>query len=241
MLIRTFPSVAIATAMLAAGCSAGLLGSGRIVSQTRPVAGASAVSLAGVGDLTIVQGEPESLVIEAEDNILPHIRTKVDDGLLEISEEGSVSPTKPIYFKLTISHLSKIISSGAGSVQSDKFSSPGLLDLRVEGAGKVKLSQLECETLKVVLSGAGDVKLQGRTRTQDVDLTGAANYVADDLRTQSTKLVISGAGHAKVWAMGELDVNISGTGDVDYYGTPQIKKQIEGVGSLHSLGDKPRG
>jgi hypothetical protein len=85
------------------------------------------------------------------------------------------------------------------------------------------------------------VKLQGRTRTQDVDLTGAANYVADDLRTQSTKLVISGAGHAKVWAMGELDVNISGTGDVDYYGTPQIKKQIEGVGSLHSLGDKPRG
>ena len=240
MKIKPSLMAAALTALLAAGCSAGLVGSGHIVSETRQVAGTNAVSLAGVGDLTIVQGEPESLVIEAEDNLLPHIRTRVVNGLLEISEKGSLSPTKPLHFKLTVSTLGKITSSGAGSVQSDKFSSPGLLDLRVEGAGKVKISQLECETLKLVLAGAGDVNLQGHARTQDVEISGAAAYRADDLRTQSTKLVISGAGSAKVWAIGELNVEISGTGNVDYFGTPQIKKQIDGVGSLHALGDKPR-
>jgi hypothetical protein len=179
-------------------------------------------------------------VVEAEDNLMPLIDTKVNAGLLEISEKGRVEPTKPIRFTLTVSQLNKVVSTGAGSVHCAKFSSPGLLDLRVEGAGAVVFSQLECASVKVVLSGAGDVKLQGRTRNQNVEISGAANYIADDLRTQVTKLVIDGAGDAKVWALGELDVAINGVGSVDYYGLPKVTKEVNGAGSLRSLGDKPR-
>jgi hypothetical protein len=233
--------LAIAVAVLAVvGCSAGVVGSGRVITETRPVSGVSAVSLGGVGELTIVQGEPESLEIEAEDNIMPHIRTETNAGILDIGEKGGVEPKKPIRFKLTVSRLTKVYSSGAGSVRADKFSSPGLLDLRVNGAGAVEFSQLECASVKVVLAGAGAVKLQGHTRNQDVEISGAANYLAGDLRTQYTKLAISGAGNARVWAMSELDVSISGMGKVDYYGNPTIKQEIAGVGSLHSLGEKAR-
>jgi hypothetical protein len=223
--------------VLAAGCSPRVGGSGHVITETRPISAANAVSLAGVGELTIVQGEPESLVIEAEDNIMPLIRTKVEGGRLEISEKDA-SPTKPIRFTLTIKDLTKIISTGAGTIRSAKFVSPGPLDFRVEGAGTVDFEQIECASVNVVLSGAGDVKLQGHTRNQDVELSGAAKYAAGDLRTHSAKVRISGAGNARVWATSDLDAEISGVGSVDYFGTPIIKKQISGVGDLHSLGDK---
>ena len=239
MFNKMFLSVGALT-LLAAGCSARVGGSGNVISQTRPISGVDAVSLEGVGDLTIVQGEPESLVIQAEDNILPLVKTETGAGLLTISEKGSLAPTKPIRFTLTVSSLKKVVSSGAGNVRSAKLTSPGLLDLRVEGAGTVDFSQLECSSVKVVLAGAGDVKLDGHTRNQDIEISGAANYKAADLRTQVTKLSVNGAGDAKVWAMSELDVDINGAGSVDYYGKPTVKREINGVGSLHALGDKPR-
>ena len=240
MLNKTFlPAVILALAV--AGCSGRrLVGSGHVITETRPISGVGVVSLEGVGDLTIVQGEPESLLIEAEDNILPLIQTKTDGGTLEISEKGTVVPTKPLRFTLTVSHFSKVVSAGAGNIHAARFSSPGLLDLRVEGAGAVNFTQLECASVKVVLAGAGDVKLDGHTRSQDVEISGAAKYAAGDLRTQFTKLTINGAGEAKIWAMSELDVNVNGAGSVDYYGDPKIKKEINGIGSLRSLGEKAR-
>jgi hypothetical protein len=236
---KVFFAVSLAAVFLAVGCSR-LVGSGRVITETRQVSGVNAVSLEGVGELTIVQGEPESLVVEAEDNIMRQIRTGTKNGLLEISESGSFSPTKPIRFQLTVGQLSKIFSAGAGSIRLNRLTSPGLLDVRVEGAGAVDISQLECASLQVVVSGAGDIKVQGRCRDQKVELSGAGKYRAGDLRTQATRLDVSGAGNATVWAVTDLNVTIDGVGDVHYYGSPKIKQEINGVGSLKSLGDKPR-
>ena len=242
MLPKVFCVAGLSTLLLTIGCSrlVGVVGSGHVISQTRPVpAEVNAVSLGGVGELMIVQGGPPSLVIEAEDNILPHITSETKNGLLEISESG-IAPTKTIHFILTVGQLNKIFSSGAASIRLDSLTIPGVLELRVEGAGGVNISKLESASVKAVLAGAGDIKIQGRTRNQEIDISGAAKYLAGDLRTQSTRLDVSGAGDAKVWAMSDLDVTIDGAGDVDYYGSPKIKKAINGVGSLHSLGDKPR-
>ena len=60
-------------------------GSGDVVTETRAVSGFDRVILGGIGELTLIQGEEESLEIEAEDNILPQITTEVRDGTLTIS------------------------------------------------------------------------------------------------------------------------------------------------------------
>ncbi len=226
--------------LLTGACAGGVVGSGHVVTETRAVPAINAVNLAGVGELTIVQGDKAALVVEAEDNILPSIKTRTEGGTLEIREKGSIAPKKPLRFRLTVSQLNKIVVSGAGGIRSDRFANAGLLDLEAEGAGSVELTKLECPTLKLVISGAGDVKLQGRARNQDVEIAGAGKYLADEFRTEITKLEISGDGTAQVWAIGELEVSISGVGQVDYYGKPKLKKDITGLGKLHALGPKGR-
>ena len=62
--------------MLLAGCSF-VRGSGVTVTETREVSNFDRVQLQSIGELTIIQGEPESLTIEAESNIVRRIKTDV--------------------------------------------------------------------------------------------------------------------------------------------------------------------
>jgi len=43
---------------------------------------------------------------------------------------------------------------------------------------------------------------------------------------------------ATVWAVEDLDVAIRGIGNVEYYGTPTVKKSVSGIGSVTSLGNR---
>ena len=54
-----------------------VVGSGKVVSETREVSGFTSVSVSGSGQAQITVGDSDSLVIEAEDNILPLIETSV--------------------------------------------------------------------------------------------------------------------------------------------------------------------
>ena len=62
-------------------------GSGNVISETRSVANFENVSLSGIGTLYIIEGDEESLEIEAEDNLLEHIETEVRGRTLEIKIE----------------------------------------------------------------------------------------------------------------------------------------------------------
>jgi hypothetical protein len=44
--------------------------------------------------------------------------------------------------------------------------------------------------------------------------------------------------NATLWAVGDLRVQISGAGHVDYWGQPNLRKSISGFGSVDARGDK---
>jgi len=46
------------------------------------------------------------------------------------------------------------------------------------------------------------------------------------------------SGYATVWATGTIDGQISGSGNVKYYGRPQTSVSISGSGKIESLGEK---
>ena len=77
-------------------------GSGHVRSESRAVQGFDQVVLTGSGELAITQGCAESLTIEAEDNILPLLRSDVSSGRLTLGgkDNASFSATQPIRYKL---------------------------------------------------------------------------------------------------------------------------------------------
>ena len=217
-------------------------GSGTLTSETRQVSDFDAVQIDGFGKLIITQGETESLKIEAEDNILPHITSQVKGktlylGLDNNRWQSSFFPTESVTFYLTVKNLQSIDLSGAAEIQMDALHTDNM-KLNVSGAGNVEIKALNAESLKVSYSGAGKCSLGGEVQKQDVRVSGLGNYSASDLRSQTASINLSGAGNMEIWAEDSLDINVSGAGNVEYWGTPRVSQDISGIGNIKSRGSQ---
>lgn len=63
-------------------------------------------------------------------------------------------------------------------------------------------------------------------------INGAGEFSAKKLVTTETKIVIRGFGKAEVNAEDALDVEITGSGVVKYYGTPRVTQTLSGGGEI---------
>ena len=226
----------LAVMALLAGCSVGAtVGSGKVATETRAVSGVEAVEFAFVGDMTITQGDEESLTITGDDNILPLIKSDVTGGVLRVYTQGvnMAQSITPLRYELKVKDLSRMTLSGAGSINAPELTTERLR-ATVSGAGTLRVDALAADALEVSLSGIGDANIAGVVERQQVTLAGAGTYFGEELRSGVADTTISGLGNAKVWVTEKLNATISGAGSIEYKGDPQVTQQVSGVGSVNA-------
>ena len=216
-------------------------GSGNVITQTREVSGFHGVEVSYPAQVLIQQGEAESVKIEAEDNVMPGLQTRVSGGTLEIfykSDSGKfVAPKKLVKITITVKNLSSVDFSSAGDLTIEKVKTDNL-NISLSGAGNLKLDEIHAQNLQVNLSGAGSMNASGTADHLGLNISGFGDFKGGELHGQTSNVSISGAGSATVWADDTLTAQVSGAGSINYYGSPSVSKQISGVGSVKQLGNK---
>ena len=205
--------VAILTVLLLLSACAVVNGSGQVATETRQVSGFTKIDLSGTGEVTIEQGAAESLTVEADDNVLPSLTSKVSDSTLKLGKKtGTTLRTRsPIRYHVTVKELT---------------------GLEVSGAGSVHAQGMTLQTLRVDISGSGAVNVTGSAVEQDVQVSGSGTYDAADLPSQKVTAEISGSGQVAVAVSRELKIDISGSGTVTYSGDPSVKQDVSGSGRV---------
>lgn len=213
-------------------------GSGTIVSEPRSVSQFDQISVSGSGQLLISQGQEEALTIEADDNLLPLIKSEVVNGHLRIGPDHvNLRPAKTIRYQLKLKNLKALHLSGSLNAESGPLKTESLA-LHISGSGKFHIGGLETGELSTHVSGSGDTRIAGRTRVQNISISGSGNHEAPNLQSNEATVGISGSGHATLWVKEALTANISGSGDVEYYGSPNVTSHTSGSGRVHSRGGK---
>ncbi len=184
-----------------------------ITKESRSVSGFEEVQLNGVGNLSIEQTGSESLSVEAQEHVLPKLKTEVVNNRLIIgpTPNTTIRTTEPINYTLTVKDLSALGVSGSANV---------------EAAG------INTDRLTVTVSGAANIKIGGEADEQEINISGSGNYRAGDLESKEVKIAVMGAGSALVNVSEELDAEISGVGSVEYIGDPTVKQDVSGVGRV---------
>lgn len=113
------------------------------------------------------------------------------------------------------------------------LSGPIVSDWKVRGSGDLFLSQLDQPELRLSISGSGSVTAAGSAHTVDLNISGSGSARLQDLIAQSARIDIRGSGDAKVAAQTDADVSISGSGDVELFGHPVLRRsEIRGSGRI---------
>jgi len=194
------------------------------------------VVLEGVGTLTIEQTGSETLTIEANDNIIPYLRTEVENGRLVISVEDNTTlrSTKPINYWLTVKNLNALTLSRSGDINTDAISTDSL-EVSLPGSGNIEAADISTSTSEVKLTGSGSVKTAGRSNSQNVSISGSGSYQGEDLESEEAMVDVGGSGTATVNVSDDLDVSISGSGSVEYVGDPTVSQDMSGSGEVKKL------
>jgi hypothetical protein len=191
-------------------------GSGKIISESRDASGFTGIALESTGDITITQGATESLSIETDDNLLPLLTSKVENGVLILGTQDNtyLEPSKGIRYTITVKSLENLEISGSGDIQA---------------------SDLTLDALAIDISGSGDIKLSGTVNTQSIEISGSGNYNGCTLQSEGSSVSISGSGDIRVAATDTLSIDISGSGNVMYVGSPEVSQEISGAGETEQV------
>jgi hypothetical protein len=221
------------TALVGCNTIIGVRGSGTTTSETRDVDGFSHIVIEGSGRVVVDITGTESLTIEAEDNLMSHVTSEVEDGRLILGIRGPISATRDIVYTITAISLDGVTISGSGDFEADDIGG-GDFAAEIRGSGSVELTGLEVDRIEARISGSGDMEASGTSDDLDVSISGSGNFAGESLQARNGGVTVSGSGSAVVNVTETLDASVRGSGNIEYLGDPVVDSSIAGSGTIRS-------
>ena len=186
-------------------------GSGIRKKEQRQVAAFSSIATSGAFDVDVNCQKPQSLEVEADDNLLALITTEVSGNVLHIKSKGNFSVKDPIKIKISMGNLE---------------------GLSANGAGRIDVTGLNSDKFEIDANGATTIRVSGEAKLVDIDTNGAGKIDAHNLRASRGVVQAKGVARVDVNVAEQLDVTVSGPSHVTYKGDPVLNKTVHGPGSV---------
>jgi hypothetical protein len=178
-------------------------GNGRIAAEDRQVAPFSSMRVDGSFEVAVTVGSPQRLAVEADENLLPIIRTVVSGKELRIDSVRSFSSEHAI--KITVS-------------------TPSLSRLSASGSTHLAAAGLAGEDFSLFLDGSSEVALDGRVARLTCESDGSTELSAESLIADSARIDFRGAGQGSFTVHEKLDAEISGAAAITIHGHPKQRQ-----------------
>ncbi len=187
-------------------------GSGVLESVDLDLDNFTKIKTSGSSDIYITLGEKQEVTITFDDNLIEMMKTRVRGKTLKIGSKSSFRSDYNCRFDITIKSLEEISLSGSG---------------------KVFIENMNGDFLEVQISGSGEVYAKGEVEELDIRVSGSGSVDSRELKADDVSVSVSGSGGALVYASNSFDGNVSGSGDIRYFGNPGIvDKSVSGSGSI---------
>ncbi len=191
--------------------------------ELRDLSGFTGVDAGGVFDITISPATEYSVSIEAGEQLLPLIETRVSNDTLKIKFDRSVKNVGDVKVVIGMPALNHVDLSGASALQVEPGFEADRFTVDLSGAASSSLD-IAVNKLLVDLSGAADLELAGKAYTLVLDASGASEISAEDMVIRDAQIDLSGASEIDLNVTGELVVEASGASEVNCIGRPESSR-----------------
>ncbi len=219
--------------LVSAGCNLmeGIDGNGKVVKETRNVGSFDKIEIGGAFKVFLSQGSIESLVVEADENLMKIIETDVRGGKLIVETKENIHDSKKLNLYITVKDLTSLDVSGAVELTTEGKLELKNLEFEGSGASEIKMN-FTAERVDGNFSGASEIEFEGSAGFCRLDMSGASELDAEAFVVKEFDLQLSGAGDADINVTEKLKANVSGAANVSYIGDPQVDSEISGAGSV---------
>lgn len=162
-------------------------GTGPVVAKTVNFPPFDKIENTGVANFYITMGDPQSVILKAQQNIIDIMTYEVIDNTLKvgIKENTSIENAEEIRFDITVDEINDIKLVGVGNFElSGDFQEE--LSFSLTGVGNVDAYELEVGICTIVSTGVGDCKVNVRDELNvTISGVGTVYYRGNPAITQS--------------------------------------------------------
>ena len=208
-------------------------GSGNIISEKRNVESFSGISVSNSIDVEVKMGSVATVEVEADDNIIEHIVTKVSGGVLKIGIEELHSISNA-HIKVFITNpvLKSVNASSSAEVKVlDVIKDDGKLSFHASNSADIE-AEVEAPEIEADASSSGSVMLSGRTKNYKAQASSSGDIKSAGLLSENTDVSANSSGSADVHASVSLTAKATSSGSVDYHGAAAVKQTVNSSGSV---------
>ncbi len=154
-----------------------VIGKGDVVTRTIDVNAFQRVALIGFENLILTSGEPQTLKIHAQSNVIDAISTELKDGLLTIDylPKVNVTTTEPVTIEIINPGLTSALLRGIGNFELEGEYDKEI-DLEFAGTGNMDAYNLYLSICNFILSGTGNCYVRADS-ILNVTLSGYGNVL----------------------------------------------------------------
>lgn len=192
----------------------GVTGSGNVVTETRDIRDFSSLEVSGIFRIEVTAQKDFDVAVQADDNLMPFIKTEVRGGVLHIESEKHLKTSGPIVVRIAAPDLENIEASGVSSVS---------------------VKNLKSDKFGLDTSGASKITVQGSAANFTVDVSGASQIDAGELAAENATVGASGASNVTVNVSSKLNADASGASKIFYSGpvkSENVVKKTSGASSV---------
>jgi hypothetical protein len=191
-----------------------LRGVGPVNDHQIEVANFTKVKLSGPINLQISQAAIQEVNVRAQDDVFAPLEYDVQNGILSIGFNMNINcleSSQGVEVQITVPNLEAVEVFGNSDVTSN-----GALDFPY---------------LHVKVFGNANFELAGIIDEQHIECDGRIDVYNFDVESKKVTLNIDGSATIEIACTENLDIEVDGSADVYYKGTPTIKQDVSG--NLH--------
>ena len=208
-------------------------GSGNIISEKRSVGNFTGISVGGSFDVEVKIGPVTQVTVEADDNVIKYVETRVSGNTLKIRTEGMHSMNN-VHLKVYISipELRSVKASASASVKVlDIIKEDGRLSFDASSSADIE-AEVDAPEVDAEASSSGSVNLIGKTKNYSARVSSSGDIKSFELLSENTDVSASSSGSAQVHASVSLTAKANSSGSIDYRGAANVKKTVNSSGSV---------
>jgi hypothetical protein len=240
-LITKFILVAIA-ALLFASCNyninlKSITGSGNVTTENRTITDDfKSIEVANAIDLVVEQSDKAEIIVEADDNLINGITTKIENGVLIIDcDYNSFLEVESKKVTVKMPFIEELKASSTSSITSINKLKGEEIILRASSAATIKLD-LEYDRINAKASSASTIVMYGLALDLATTASSGSEIEANDLLSNEVSAAASSGASIKIHPIVNLKAKASRGGSILFAKTPKsIERRTSSGGSIYKI------
>ena len=210
-----------------------------ITKELNNVSNFSSISVLGSPDVEYRQsnGSKTTVSIYGSDNLVDLLEVSTVNGVLQVNIKKGVkilSGERRLKVIASSPSLNQVNIKGSADVYLKGAIKGNDLNLNIAGSGDIEAENLQYTNIFALVKGSGDIDLKnvkattvmsevkGSAQKATLTVNGSGDISAEKLAATNVVATVAGSGDIVCYASRQLDARVSGSGDIEYKGSPSV-------------------